>query len=235
MSSATTSCATVTAADPADRGRRHRGLLDRLPRPQRRRRQHPHRRRPADRRRPGRGGGCAMTQRRSREAARVRARRAAAQRPDGYDPDMQRPPRRSPASCWSCCASSPASARARRARGGAGTHARASSTSGRRLRPDARTGHRRSLWLSCSASASSCSLVDVAARVPHLPRPQLGPRDGDAVLGDLDQPARSPPWWAQGQEITINGALLSLSLDILVLLALSSRSAAAYARRNERR
>lgn len=42
-------------------------------------------------------------------------------------------------------------------------------------------------------------------------------------------------WWVQGQEITINGALVSVGLDILILLALSSRSAAAYARRNERR
>ncbi|WP_137846423.1 hypothetical protein [Microbacterium sp. 2FI] len=42
-------------------------------------------------------------------------------------------------------------------------------------------------------------------------------------------------WWVQGQEITLEGAFLSLSLDILLLLALSSRSAAAYARRNERR
>lgn len=42
-------------------------------------------------------------------------------------------------------------------------------------------------------------------------------------------------WWAQGQEITIKTTLVSLALDILVLLALSSRSAAAYARRNEQR
>lgn len=42
-------------------------------------------------------------------------------------------------------------------------------------------------------------------------------------------------WWSEGQEITINGSLLTLGLDILILLALSSRSAAAYARRNERR
>ena len=42
-------------------------------------------------------------------------------------------------------------------------------------------------------------------------------------------------WWAQGQEITVDETLFSLSLDILILLALSSRSAAAYARRNERR
>lgn len=42
-------------------------------------------------------------------------------------------------------------------------------------------------------------------------------------------------WWAQGQEITIQGTFVSLSLDILLLLALSSRSAARYARRTERR
>lgn len=42
-------------------------------------------------------------------------------------------------------------------------------------------------------------------------------------------------WWAQGQEIQVEGTYFSLSLDILILLALSSRSAAAYARRNERR
>lgn len=42
-------------------------------------------------------------------------------------------------------------------------------------------------------------------------------------------------WWAQGQEITLQGTFLSLAIDILILLALSSRSAAAYARRNERR
>ena len=42
-------------------------------------------------------------------------------------------------------------------------------------------------------------------------------------------------WWSEGQEITITGSLLNVGLDILILLALSSRSAAAYARRNERR
>jgi hypothetical protein len=42
-------------------------------------------------------------------------------------------------------------------------------------------------------------------------------------------------WWVDGQEITLRTSLVSLAFDILVLLALSSRSAAAYARRNERR
>ena len=41
-------------------------------------------------------------------------------------------------------------------------------------------------------------------------------------------------WWVQGQDIRIQTTLLTLALDILVLLALSSRSAAAYARRHER-
>jgi hypothetical protein len=40
-------------------------------------------------------------------------------------------------------------------------------------------------------------------------------------------------WWAEGQEITIATTFVTLALDILVLLALSSRDAAAYARRNE--
>ncbi|KAA9108265.1 hypothetical protein [Microbacterium rhizomatis] len=42
-------------------------------------------------------------------------------------------------------------------------------------------------------------------------------------------------WWFDGQEITLKTSFVSLAFDILVLLALSSRSAAAYARRNERR
>ncbi|MFS0734844.1 hypothetical protein ABC304_05360 [Microbacterium sp. 1P10UB] len=42
-------------------------------------------------------------------------------------------------------------------------------------------------------------------------------------------------WWWQGQEIRVSGTLLSVALDVLILLALSSRSASAYARRNEPR
>lgn len=42
-------------------------------------------------------------------------------------------------------------------------------------------------------------------------------------------------WWEVGAEITVATTLVTLALDILVLLALSSRDAAAYARRNERR
>ncbi len=42
-------------------------------------------------------------------------------------------------------------------------------------------------------------------------------------------------WWVGGQDIRIETTLFTLSLDILVLLALSSRQAAAYARRKQRR
>ena len=42
-------------------------------------------------------------------------------------------------------------------------------------------------------------------------------------------------WWFQGQAITLKTSLWSLALNILVLLALSSRSAASYARRNQQR
>ena len=42
-------------------------------------------------------------------------------------------------------------------------------------------------------------------------------------------------WWSDALDIRIGTTLLTLGLDILILLALSSRSAAAYARRNEHR
>lgn len=42
-------------------------------------------------------------------------------------------------------------------------------------------------------------------------------------------------WWQLGEEITVRTTLATLSLDVLVLLALSSRDAAAYARRKDRR
>ena len=42
-------------------------------------------------------------------------------------------------------------------------------------------------------------------------------------------------WWTSDLQITLRTSLLSTALDTLILLALSSRSAAAYARRNEQR
>ena len=41
-------------------------------------------------------------------------------------------------------------------------------------------------------------------------------------------------WWAPGQDIRVNTTLVTLALDILILLALSSRSAATYAHRRRR-
>lgn len=41
-------------------------------------------------------------------------------------------------------------------------------------------------------------------------------------------------WWRSGLDISLRTTLLSLSLDILILLALSSRAARAYARRGEK-
>jgi len=42
-------------------------------------------------------------------------------------------------------------------------------------------------------------------------------------------------WWAGDQEITLDESLLTLALDILIMLALSSRAARAYARRSDPR
>lgn len=42
-------------------------------------------------------------------------------------------------------------------------------------------------------------------------------------------------WWADGHDIRIGTTYITLALDILILLALSSRSSAAYARRGEGR
>jgi uncharacterized membrane protein len=42
-------------------------------------------------------------------------------------------------------------------------------------------------------------------------------------------------WWVGGEDIRVETTLVTLSLDILVLLALSSRQAAAYARRKQQR
>ena len=42
-------------------------------------------------------------------------------------------------------------------------------------------------------------------------------------------------WFLREEEITLRTSLLAVGLDVLILLALSSRSAAAYSRRRERR
>lgn len=53
------------------------------------------------------------------------------------------------------------------------------------------------------------------------------------VLAALTISAAFVRWWSEGQEIEITTTFVSLGIDILILLALSSRSAAAYARRKE--
>lgn len=55
------------------------------------------------------------------------------------------------------------------------------------------------------------------------------------VISVLSITASFVQWWDFDQDITVRTSLITLSLDILVLLALSSRSSAAYARRRERR
>ncbi len=55
------------------------------------------------------------------------------------------------------------------------------------------------------------------------------------VVSTISISAAFVGWWEVGDEITVGTTLVTLALDILVLLALSSRDAAAYARRNERR
>jgi hypothetical protein len=57
------------------------------------------------------------------------------------------------------------------------------------------------------------------------------PRIVVMVLSTLSISGAFATWWAGDQEITLQTTLLTLSLDILVMLALSSRAARAYARR----
>lgn len=55
------------------------------------------------------------------------------------------------------------------------------------------------------------------------------------IVAVLSISAAFTSWWLEDLEITLKTSLLSTALDTLILLALSSRSAAAYARRNEQR
>jgi hypothetical protein len=54
------------------------------------------------------------------------------------------------------------------------------------------------------------------------------------VFATLSITAAFIDWWRGDQEITIRTTLLTLALDILLMLALSSRPARAYARRKDR-
>lgn len=55
------------------------------------------------------------------------------------------------------------------------------------------------------------------------------------IFAVIDISSAFAVWIARGAGLGLEGSLYTLALDILILLALSSRSAAAYARRNERR
>ncbi|WP_345800681.1 hypothetical protein AAIB33_14565 [Microbacterium sp. AZCO] len=61
------------------------------------------------------------------------------------------------------------------------------------------------------------------------------PRVVVMVFAVLSISAAFGAWWLENLEITLKTSLLTTALDTLILLALSSRSAAAYARRNEQR
>jgi hypothetical protein len=76
-------------------------------------------------------------------------------------------------------------------------------------------------------------VIQLVCVIPVL-RQQPRTRRGDDVA-TLSIASAFASWWARDQEITLFTTLPALALDILVLLALSSRSAAAYARRNEKR
>jgi len=41
-------------------------------------------------------------------------------------------------------------------------------------------------------------------------------------------------WWVGDQQLALDETMFTLALDILIMLALSSRAARAYARRNKR-
>ncbi|MBD3942172.1 hypothetical protein IF188_10730 [Microbacterium sp. NEAU-LLC] len=89
------------------------------------------------------------------------------------------------------------------------------------------------LWIVLGIAGLSI-LLDVVFAVFVL-RGSNAARIAVMVISVLSISAAFFAWWVQGQEIRVDETFASLALDILVLLALSSRSASAYARRNEAR
>ncbi|MFJ6653339.1 hypothetical protein ACIQLJ_11140 [Microbacterium sp. NPDC091313] len=73
-------------------------------------------------------------------------------------------------------------------------------------------------------------LLEAALGVLIL-RGRNGPRVLVLLLSTASIISAFVGWWSEGQEIRIETTYLTIALDILILLALSSRSAAAYARR----
>jgi len=61
------------------------------------------------------------------------------------------------------------------------------------------------------------------------------PRIVVMVFSTLSISGTFAAWWAGDQNIALDQTLFTLALDILIMLALSSRAARDYARRNDRR
>lgn len=89
------------------------------------------------------------------------------------------------------------------------------------------------LWFVLAAGGTVLIIEAVVAVFVY--RGRNGARVLVMIIAVLSISTSFTAWWVQDQDITLDGAFLSLALDILLLLALSSRSAAAYARRNETR
>jgi hypothetical protein len=94
-------------------------------------------------------------------------------------------------------------------------------------------GGRYALWLVLAVGAAVLAVDTLLAILVY--RGHNGPRVLVMLIAVFSISSAFTAWWVLGDEIALDGTFVSLSLDILVLLALSSRSAAAYARRNERR
>lgn len=75
------------------------------------------------------------------------------------------------------------------------------------------------------------ALVQVALAVLIL-RGRNWPRVLVMAIATLSISATFVGWWLGGSEIRLSGTLVALAFDILILLALSSRDAAAYAHRD---
>lgn len=73
-------------------------------------------------------------------------------------------------------------------------------------------------------------LLEVVLGVLIL-RGRNGPRVLVLLLSTVSIVSAFVGWWSEGQEIRIETTYITIALDILILLALSSRSASAYARR----
>ena len=96
-----------------------------------------------------------------------------------------------------------------------------------------RDGGRYALWLVLAVGAAVLAVDALLAILIY--RGHNWPRVLVMLIAVISISSAFTTWWVLDQDIKLEGTFVSLSLDILILLALSSRSAAAYARRNERR